>query len=97
MADRSLVDTLYGELRLPVFAAPMFLISGPDLVIAAGKAGIIGAFPAPNARTIEDLAAWLPRITSELKAAGREGMWAINMIVPPTYEPFDAQLDLICE
>lgn len=97
MADRSLVDTLYGELRLPVFAAPMFLISGPDLVIAAGKAGIIGAFPAPNARTIEDLAAWLPRITSELKAAGREGMWAINMIVHPTYERFDAELDLICE
>ncbi|SEJ47701.1 nitronate monooxygenase [Sphingobium sp. AP50] len=97
MADRSLVDTLYGELRLPVFAAPMFLISGPDLVIAAGKAGIIGALPAPNARTIEDLAAWLPRITSELKAAGREGMWAINMIVHPTYERFDAELDLICE
>lgn len=97
MADRGLVEALDGEMRLPVFVAPMFLISGPDIVIAAGKAGIIGAFPAPNARTIDDLAAWLPRITSELKAAGREGMWAINMIVHPTYERFDAELDLICE
>jgi nitronate monooxygenase len=84
-------------MRLPLIAAPMFLISGPDLVIAAGKAGILGAFPAPNARTIEDLAAWLPRITRELDAAGRSGMWAINMIVHPTYERFDAELDLVCE
>lgn len=97
MADRSLVDRLSASLRLPIFAAPMFLISGPDLVIAAGKAGIIGAFPAPNARTIDDLAAWLPRITAELDAAGRPGMWAINMIVHPTYERFDAELDLVCE
>ena len=97
MADRALVDELYGQLRLPVFVAPMFLISGPKLVIAAGKAGVIGAFPAPNARTIEDLAAWLPRITSGLEAAGRPGMWAINMIVHPTYERFEAELDLICQ
>lgn len=84
-------------MRLPLIAAPMFLISGPDLVIAAGKAGIVGAFPAPNARTIDDLAAWLPQITSELDAAGRSGMWAINMIVHPTYERFDAELDLVCQ
>lgn len=92
-----IVDALGARMRLPVIAAPMFLISGPDLVIAAGKAGIIGAFPAPNARTIDDLAAWLPRITGELETAGRAGMWAINMIVHPTYERFDAELDLICE
>ncbi len=97
MGDRSLVQQLYGEMRLPVVVAPMFLISGPDMVIAAGKAGIIGAFPAPNARTIEDLAEWLPRIASELAAAGRPGMWAINMIVHQTYERFNAELDLICE
>lgn len=97
MADRELVQDLYRSLRLPVLVAPMFLISGPDLVIAAGKAGIIGAFPAPNARTIGDLAQWLPRITTELEAAGRPGMWAINMIVHQTYERFEAELDLICE
>ncbi len=88
---------LIAGLRLPVIAAPMFLISGPDLVIAAGNAGIIGAFPAPNARTIADLDAWLARITTELSAAGRPDSWAINMIVHPTYERFEAELDLICE
>src|SRR3954453_21218654 len=97
MADRLLVDELTASLRLPVMVAPMFLISGPDLVIAAGKAGLLGAFPAPNARTLADVAAWLPRITGELEAAGKSGQWAINMIVHPTYERFDAELDLICE
>lgn len=97
MADRSFVEALETRLRLPVIAAPMFLISGPELVIAAGKAGIVGAFPAPNARTIEDLSAWLRRISTELTAAERAGMWAINMIVHPTYERFAAELDLICE
>jgi nitronate monooxygenase len=88
--------TLKAKLRLPVIVAPMFLISGPELVIAAGKAGIIGAFPAPNARTIEMLDTWLAQITGELEAAGKAGMWAINMIVHSTYERFDAELDLIC-
>lgn len=97
VADRSIVDELHGVLRLPVFAAPMFLISGPDLVIAAAKAGIVGAFPAPNARTIDDLKVWLGRISGELGAAGLANRWAINMIVHPTYERFDAELDLICE
>ena len=50
-------------LRLPVFAAPMFLISGPELVLAACKAGIVGAFPTPNARPIEVLDDWMQRIT----------------------------------
>ncbi|AEG51035.1 2-nitropropane dioxygenase NPD [Sphingobium chlorophenolicum L-1] len=93
----SLVAELHSSMRLPIIAAPMFLISGPDLVIAAGKAGILGAFPAPNARIIADLEQWLPRISGELAAAGRQGMWAINMIVHSTYERFDAELDLICE
>jgi nitronate monooxygenase len=91
------VQSLYADLRLPVIVAPMFLISGPDLVIAAGKAGLIGAFPAPNARHIEDLAAWLPRIEGELAAAGRPGQWAVNMIVHPTYARFDAELELVAQ
>lgn len=97
MADRQLVDELYGRLKIPVIVAPMFLISSPELVIAAARAGIMGAIPAPNARTIEELALWLPRIASETAAMGRDGMWAINMIVHKTYERFDAELDLICE
>lgn len=97
MSDASLVETLYRDLRLPVIVAPMFLISGPDLVIAAGKAGLIAVLPTPNARTVEDLEAWLPRISGELDAAGRSGMWAINMIVHRTYDRYDAELDLVCQ
>jgi nitronate monooxygenase len=96
MSDREFAAALRARLRLPVIVAPMFLISGPDLVIAAGKAGIIGAFPAPNARTIAMLDSWLAQITGALDAAGKSGMWAINMIVHSTYERFAAELDLIC-
>jgi nitronate monooxygenase len=97
MADRRLVDGLYAQMRLPIFVAPMFLVSGPDLVVAAAKAGVIGAFPAPNARTIDDMRLWLYRVSSELAAAGKSGLWAINMIVHKSYDRFDAELDLICE
>jgi len=96
LADRTVIDDLYERLRLPIFIAPMFLISGPDLVIAAARAGIIGAFPAPNARTLDDLAIWLKTISTSLNEDGRAGQWAINVIVHPTYERFDAELDLIC-
>ena len=57
---------LRARLRLPVVAAPMFIVSGPDLVIAQCKAGIVGSFPALNARPQEALAQWLDRIESEL-------------------------------
>jgi nitronate monooxygenase len=51
---------------LPLIAAPMFLVSGTDLVTAACNAGVIGSFPAPNARTIEELDGWLSTITNNL-------------------------------
>ena len=95
MANRDIVSTLYDQMRLPVIVAPMFLISGPDLVIASAKAGIIGCFPAPNARTIEVLEEWLDKIESELKGAASEGMWAMNMIVHKSYDRFEAELALV--
>src|ERR1700753_2641871 len=55
-----------GRLSLPVFGAPLFIVSVPDLVIAQCKAGIVGAFPALNARPPELLDAWLTRIKQEL-------------------------------
>ncbi|WP_419204403.1 NAD(P)H-dependent flavin oxidoreductase [Bordetella trematum] len=53
-------------LRLPVFSAPMFLVSGPELVIAACQSGIIGSFPTTNARPIDELDRWMGRIREEL-------------------------------
>ena len=59
--------TLLKALRFPLIGAPLFIVSGPDLVIEQCKAGIIGAFPALNARPKELLDKWLTRITNELK------------------------------
>jgi nitronate monooxygenase len=95
MANRDIVSTLYNQMRLPVIVAPMFLISGPDLIIASAKAGIIGCFPAPNARTIDVLEEWLDKIESELKDTTYEGMWAMNMIVHKSYDRFEAELALV--
>jgi nitronate monooxygenase len=96
MANAHTFAVITATLRLPVIAAPMFLISGPDLVIAAARAGIIGAFPAPNARTIDDLALWLRVITEALDDDARH-RWAVNMIVHASYDRFEAELDLICD
>ncbi|MEO8500823.1 MAG: nitronate monooxygenase [Vicinamibacteria bacterium] len=79
------VAEIKSKLALPAIAAPMFLVSGPDLVIAACKAGVIGAFPTLNARPLEELERWFERITTELRAfeagGGRPAPWAANLIV----------------
>jgi nitronate monooxygenase len=62
----ALPASLQDSLRLPLIGAPMFIVSGPDLVIAQCKAGIIGAFPALNARPQAELDQWLRRIRAEL-------------------------------
>ncbi len=65
---KPLPDSIARRLRLPVIAAPMLRVSGPDLVIAACKAGVVGAFPTANARTVEELDEWLRRIGAALDA-----------------------------
>jgi nitronate monooxygenase len=64
----ALPKQLVGRLRLPVIAAPLFIVAVPDLVIADCKAGIVGAFPALNARPPELLEQWIVRIKTELAA-----------------------------
>ena len=89
------------RLRLPVVVAPMFLVSGPELVVAACRSGVIGSFPAPNARTIDDFEAWLGEISSQLEflrrnqVEGATDVWAQNLIVHSTYERLDAELALL--
>ena len=78
---------LFDSLRVPVVAAPLFIISNPDLVIAECKAGIVGSFPSLNARPIEMLDQWLNRITEELDRYNQENPdqpaapFAVNQIV----------------
>ena len=64
----ALPKVLEGRLRVPLIGAPMFIVSGPELVIAQCKAGIIGSFPALNARPQTKLSEWLKRIEDELGA-----------------------------
>ena len=77
----------FDRLRLPVIGSPLFIISTPDLVIAQCKAGIIGSFPALNARPSGVLDEWLHRITEELAAHNRDNPdrpaapFAVNQIV----------------
>src|SRR5690606_2506682 len=67
----SLPAVLRDRLRLPAIASPLFIISGPELVIAQCKAGIVGSFPALNARPQSLLDEWLHQITEELAAWDR--------------------------
>ncbi len=64
----SLPASVEGNLRIPAIGAPMFIVSGPELVLAQCKAGIVGAFPALNARPESTLDEWLAQITEELAA-----------------------------
>jgi len=84
---------IFDRLRLPVIAAPMFLISGPDLVIAACKAGIVGAFPTPNARSIDQLDDWMTRI----RAAIGDAPWCANLVTHSTNARLAADLELVAK
>ena len=69
------------HLRLPVIQAPMFLLSGPEMVIASCQAGIVGSFPSPNARTIQILDDWLSIITDALANSPKAAPWALNLVM----------------
>jgi nitronate monooxygenase len=81
------------RLRLPIVVAPMFLVSGPEMVIAAARAGIVGAFPTPNCRTTAELDAWMDRIASETR--GAPGLWAANLVTHSTNPRLGEDLALI--
>ena len=87
------------ELSIPVIAAPMFLISGPQLVIEACKSGIVGTFPALNQRTSEGFEQWLIEIKTALeeyeKSTGKKAApYGVNLIVHPTNPRLEADLKL---
>lgn len=90
-----LPDWMARGLRLPAIAAPMFLVSGPDLVIAARRAGVIGSFPVSNARTVEQLDEWMTRIAAE--SGPDDPVWALNMIVHRSYTRLPEELALLAK
>lgn len=85
---------LFATARLPVMAAPMFLVSSPELVIASSRAGIVGTYAAPNSRNVAALDVALNSIASTVEMSGN-APWALNMIVHSSYDRFDAELELV--
>ncbi len=89
-----------GRLSIPAIAAPMFIVSGPELVLAACKAGVVGTFPVVNARSYELLDQWLGDISTELDAA-RAGNsnrtiapHGVNLVVHKTNVRLEKDLEL---
>ena len=83
------------RLKLPAVVAPMFLVSGPDAVIQSCKEGLMGSFPGPNARTIDDLRSWFEIIDTKLNQT--DAPWAFNMITHNSYGRFDQEIALVEE
>jgi nitronate monooxygenase len=96
----ALPPVLRDRLRLPVIGSPLFIVSNPDLVIAQCKAGIVGSFPALNARPVSLLDEWLHRITEELAAWDRDhpetpaAPFAVNHIVHKSNDRLETDVEL---
>jgi len=91
----ALPTCLQDKLSLPLIAAPMFLVSGPDLVIAACKEGIVGSFPTPNARTPAMLDEWLDTITVQIRDVPSAAPLAVNLVVHPSNTRLEDDLALV--
>ncbi len=93
------LPTPFDRLRLPVIGSPMFIISGPELVIAQCKAGIVGTFPGLNARPASQLDEWLHQITEELAAHNRDNPdrpaapYGVNHIVHKTNNRLEQDME----
>jgi len=96
----SLAEKLRSELSLPILAAPLFIVSNPDLVVAQCTSGIIGSFPALNARPAELLDEWIERIETSLRDHHKEhpndkvGPFAVNQIIHKSNDRLDHDLDV---
>ncbi|MBH3396111.1 MULTISPECIES: nitronate monooxygenase family protein [Pseudomonas] len=93
----SLPASLEQRLRLPVVAAPMFLISNPRLVLACCANGVVGSFPALNQRDSAGFKAWLEEIEAGLAQLQTPAPYAVNLIVHPTNPRLQADLALCVE
>ncbi|MDH1633365.1 NAD(P)H-dependent flavin oxidoreductase [Pseudomonas mosselii] len=93
----SLPASLEQRLRLPLVAAPMFLISNPRLVLACCANGVVGSFPALNQRDSAGFKAWLEEIEAGLAELQAPAPYAVNLIVHPTNPRLQADLALCVE
>jgi nitronate monooxygenase len=93
------IEQIKKHLVLPAIAAPMFLVSGPALVIEACKAGIIGCFPTMNAKDPGLLDEWFQTISDEVAYPDKRqvGPWSANIIVHSSSKRFDSDFKLLLE
>ncbi|WP_066254752.1 NAD(P)H-dependent flavin oxidoreductase [Neobacillus drentensis] len=98
---KSIPESWWNQLKLPVISAPMFLVSGTELVKNCCLNGVIGSFPAPNARPIEVLDQWMGQLNEALEEARaldphrKIAPWAMNMVVHSSYSRLEEELSLI--
>ena len=94
-------EVLRGRLTLPVIASPLFLASGPDLVVAQCAAGVVGSFPALNARPASQLKDWFQEIADGVAVASAAGAhvapYAVNQIVHKSNDRLDQDMELCVE
>jgi nitronate monooxygenase len=91
----SLPATWRERIAIPAIAAPMFLVSGPDLVVEACRCGVIGTFPALNQRSSEGYEAWLTEIEERLAGAGTSAApFGVNLIVHKTNARLERDLEI---
>jgi nitronate monooxygenase len=85
------------RLTLPIVTAPMFLVSGPDLVVACCRSGIIGSFPSLNIRSADEFGEWLDRIESELarEPGAYAGLYGVNLVAHRSNTRLEADVALI--
>lgn len=96
------LESIKPQLKLPIIIAPMFLISNPNMVIKSCEQGVIGSFPALNARTNAELINWMRYIKSELnefqkRTEENPAPWAINFICHRTNKRYEEDLQAISE
>jgi nitronate monooxygenase len=92
MANSS-ISLIKSRMRIPAICAPMFLVTGPQMVISACKSGVMGCFPATNARTTDELRGWLDQIAAIV--TDQDVPWAMNMITHTSYGRFDDELAVV--
>ena len=90
-----MTNPLLSRLRLPVVVAPMFLVSGPEMVISAARSGLVGAFPTPNCRTAQQLDEWMTQIVAETRDS--DGLWAANLVTHSTNDRLADDLALVAK
>lgn len=91
------VPGIFKGLQIPAIASPMFLVSGPDLVIETSRAGVVGTFPALNQRSTAGYGEWLDRIAAGLENAPGAAPWGVNLIVHKSNPRLAADLRVSAE